>query len=188
MRSSRRGWLVRTAPLALLVGSAALAADNRPEAELPFAKQANLSAQETLAQAKEYVSNMQDTHRKVVALQDKAKVQKDIIKLNCVNDKLLQVRGHIAVADKAMTGLNDAIARSDEPGRQHEFGRITIIYQKVSVLGTEAGNCVGEEIFTLGEGGRVEVEVDPSIPAADVTDPGMPQLDLARPPQASPTV
>ena len=135
MRSTPRRWL-RAAPLALLVGSGALAANDKgaTQADLPFTKLANLSPQETLAQSKEYVSKMQDTQRRVVQLQEVAKKQKDIIKLNCVNDKLLQVKGHLAVNDQAMSSLNEAIAKNDDATRQHEFTRVTILFQKVAIL------------------------------------------------------
>lgn len=185
MRTDGRGWLVRGILPALLIGTGALAAgDNRNEVDLPVSKQANLSAQETLTQAKTYVGRMQEVLQHIVKLQEVAKKQKDIIKLNCVNDKLLQVRGHLAVADKAMSALNEAIARSDDAGRNHEYSRISILHQKATVIDTEANNCVGEEISVVGPP-RVDVEIDPSIPIADVTDPGFPQLDYGRPPQAS---
>jgi hypothetical protein len=188
MRTTPIRWLLRAAPLALLIGSGALAAnDTKSEgasADIPFTKQANMTPQETLAQSKEYVSKMQDTLRRITELQEVAKKQKDIIKLNCVNDKLLQTKGHIAVNDQAMSSLNEAIARNDAPSRQHEFSRVTILYQKVLVLGTEAENCIGEDLSYIGAA-RVDVEIDPGIPQQDVTDPGYPQLDISRPPLAS---
>ncbi|MSP59312.1 MAG: hypothetical protein EXR72_03045 [Myxococcales bacterium] len=174
------------APFALLLGTGAFAANDTKgaDADLPFAKQANLTPQETLVQSKEYMGKMQDTLRQVNDLQTLATKQKDIIKLNCVNDKLLQLKGHLAVSDASMTNMNDAISKNDVATRMHEFTRITILHQKVSVLGTEAQNCIGDSEIYVGNA-RVDVEVDPSIPAADVTDPGFPVLDVTRPPQAS---
>jgi hypothetical protein len=183
--------MLRLAPFALLATTGAFAAnDGNPggtQAELPFAKTANLSPQETLTQSKDYVTKMQDTLRRVVELQEVAKKQKDIIKLNCVNDKLLQVRGHLAVNQQAMANLNEAIAKGDDGSRQHEFTRVTILYQKVQVLGTEAENCIGEDLSYIGQA-RVDVEIDPSIPQNDPTDPGFPQVDVSRPPLASPSL
>lgn len=189
MRNSPRRWMVRFVPLGLLIGSGAIAAtDNKAaEADLAFSKQANLSPAETLAQSKDYVGKMQDRLRKVVELQEVAKKQKDIIKLNCVNDKLLQVKGHIAVNDQAVSNLNEAIAKGDDATRQHEFTRITILYQKTEVLGTEAENCIGDSEIYVGRA-VVEVVIDPSIPQVDLTDPGNPLLYLDRPPVASATL
>ncbi len=183
--SGRRVWL-RLAPLALLVGTGALAANDKDgaQAEIPFSKVANLTPAETLAQAKEYVNKMQDTLSQVNRLQDTAKKQKDIIKLNCVSDKLMQIKGHLAVNDQAMSSLNEAIAKGDDGTRQHEFTRVTILFQKVQVLGTEAENCIGQDLSYLGAVSTEQV-IDPSIPTTDVTDPGYPQLDTSRPPLAS---
>ncbi|MFM9469817.1 hypothetical protein ACKI1K_44555, partial [Streptomyces scabiei] len=86
----------------------------------------------------------------IVQLQELAKKQKDIIKLNCTNDKLLQVKGHLALTDQAMANLNEAMAKADDDARKHEFTRVTILYQKVLVLGTEAENCIGEDLSYVG--------------------------------------
>ncbi len=189
MRSIPRRWTVAFAPFAVLIGTGAFAANDgrTTAADVGFSKQANLSPQETLSQSKEYVNKMQERLRKVVQLQEIAKRQKDIIKLNCVNDKLLQLKGHLAVNDQAMNNMNEAIGKGDEITRQHEFTRITILFEKVDVLGTEAENCIGDSEIYVGNA-RVDVEIDPSIPQVDVTDPGYPTLNVERPPQASATL
>ena len=57
--------------------------------------------------------------------------------------------------------------------------------QKVTVLGAEAENCIGEDLSFVGAT-RVDVEVDPNIPQYDPTQPGSPFIDITRPPEASP--
>jgi hypothetical protein len=169
---------------ALLVVAAATGALAAPDTAAPPAVRTNLSSTEALTQAKEYVSKMQDSLRRIVQLQEVAKKQKDVIKLNCVNDKLLQVKGHMAVTEQAMSGLNEAVAKSDEEGREHEYTRVTILYQKVLVLGTEAENCIGEDLSYVGET-TVTVEIDPSIPQRDVTAFDLPAIDTTRVPVAT---
>ena len=143
-----------------------------------------LSPQATLDAAKDAQGKMQDTLRRIVQLQELAKKQKDIIKLNCVNDKLTQVKGHLAVSDTSMNSLNEAVAKSDDDGRKHEYTRVSILYQKVLVLGTEAENCIGEDLSYVGAV-KVTVDIDPTIPQADVTAFDFPSLDTSRPPVAS---
>jgi hypothetical protein len=145
---------------------------------------ASLTPSETLAQSKDFINKMQDTVRRIVQLQELAKKQKDIIKLNCTNDKLLQVKGHLAVGDQAMSSLNEAMAKSDDDARQHEYTRVTILYQKVLVLATEAENCIGEDLSYVGST-NVTVDIDPAIPVADVTAFNVPTVDVGRPPAAS---
>ena len=182
--------LTRPAAALLLAASAAFAAPDLtvpPPAGSPGqvpTSSANLSPQETLTQAKDYVAKMQDGMRRIVQLQEMAKKQKDIIKLNCANDKLLQVKGHMAVTDQAMSNLNESIAKGDDDARKHEFTRVTILYQKVLVLGTEAENCIGEDLSYVGAT-TVTVEIDPSIPVTDVTAFDFPAVDTSRPPVLS---
>src|SRR5262245_51130398 len=139
MMRNRRLATIAAVPLGLLVAAAAFAQD-----EVDLKKGANLSAPETVKQSRDYMGKMRETESRVVRLQDKAKKQRDVIKLNCVNDKLTQIKGHLTVAGQSMTGLESAVAQGDDGGRQHEFLRLTILNQKVVVLGTEAENCIGQ--------------------------------------------
>ena len=144
-----------------------------------------LSPAEMVAQSKESMTKMQAVLSRVVQLQEVARKQKDIIKLNCVNDKLVQVKGNMNVAESATTLLHESIARNDEAQRQHEFTRISLTNQKVQVLGTEAENCIGEDLTYVGQT-DVKVEIDPTIPEADPTRDVKPEPVIERPPVASP--
>jgi hypothetical protein len=144
-----------------------------------------LTPEDMLAQSKQYFASMNDVLKRVQTLQDEAKRQKDIIRLNCVTDKVVQVRVNINIADQSMASLQEAVTRADEGGRTHEFTRLTIINQKVSVLGAEAENCIGEDLSFVGAT-RVDVEVDPNIPQYDPTQPPAPGIEVTRPGEASP--
>ncbi|HLK88497.1 MAG TPA: hypothetical protein VKZ18_01305 [Polyangia bacterium] len=136
-------------------------------------------------QAKDYFKAMGDVLKRIQTLQDEAKRQKDIIRLNCVTDKLVQARVNVNIAEQSMATMQESIARNDEGAETHEFTRLTIVNQKVTVLGAEAENCIGEDLSFVGAT-RVDVEVDPNIPQYDPTQPGSPFIDITRPPQASP--
>jgi hypothetical protein len=144
-----------------------------------------LNPGEMVAQSKEFMGRMQQVLQRVVQLQEIARKQKDIIKLNCVNDKLVQIKGNMNVAETATTSLHESIARNDEAQRQHEFTRISLTSQKVQVLGTEAENCIGEDLTYVGQT-EVKVEIDPTIPEADPTRDVKPEPVIERPPIASP--
>jgi hypothetical protein len=178
--------------LALLVGGSALAQPATPPAAPPAGdvdvsvkQRATLSPQEMLGQGKEYFRVMNETVGHIQTLQETARRQKDIIKLNCVTDKLVQAKVNINIAEQAMTTMQESIARADEGARTHEFTRLTIVNQKVLVLGTEAENCIGEDLSFVGAT-RVDVEVDPNIPQTDPTQPPAPGIDVERPGEASP--
>jgi ribosomal protein S25 len=144
----------------------------------------SLTPQEMQDQGKEYFRNMNESLQHIQTLQETARRQKDIIKLNCVTDKLVQAKVNINIAEQAMTSLQENTARNDEGGRTHEFTRLTIVNQKVLVLGAEAENCIGEDLSFIGAT-RVDVEVDPNIPQNDPTAPTGPTIDIVRPQPAS---
>src|SRR5947209_357672 len=170
---------------ALIGASAAFAAvGDASDVGIDFHKTITLSPQETQAQARDYYKKMQETQRRVTQLQSKAKKDKDMVKLNCVNDKLMQLNGHMTVTDQSMSTLNLDVAKRDDTARQHEFTRITILYQKVVTLGTEAEQCIGEDVSYVGAT-RVDVEIDPSIPPEDPTQPDLPVPVVTGPPEAS---
>jgi len=136
---SRRRIAIAAVSLALAGASAAFAAvGDGEDVGLDFRKSITLSPSETLAQSRDYYKKMQETQRRVLQLQSKAKKDKDMVKLNCVNDKLTQLKGHMTVTDQSMSSLSLDVAKGDDTARQHEFTRITILYQKVVTLGTEA--------------------------------------------------
>jgi len=152
---------------------------------LPGAR--TLSAAEQQAQAARYLAEVQTIERTVERLAAQARSEGDLLKLNCINDKLLQIRGHIRLGEQTSVELTAAALRRDDPERHHQFSKLTIIYQRVTVLGQEAEACVGEEAAYVGQT-QVSVDVDADVEGAgDPTkDDGTP-LPTERPPVASPT-
>jgi hypothetical protein len=161
-------------------------AETPNQADIAVKQRSNLTPQEMVKQGNEYFKSMNETVKRITDLQNQSKRQKDIIRLNCVTDKLVQAKVNITIGEQAMAALQESISRADEGGRTHEFTRLTIVNQKVQVLGAEAENCIGEDLSFVGAT-RVDVEVDPNLPQVDVTQPASPQVDVQRPGFASPT-
>lgn len=163
-------------------GAAKSGDDDRSDVTLSGEREANLSPADMVAESERLVSGMQTVLKKIVGLQQVARKQKDVIKLNCVNDKLLQVKQLLNIAEGATTNMHEAIAQEDEAGRYHEFGKIVIADQQVRVLAGEAENCIGEELVFLGP---TEVEVDEPEHPDDPTGPE-PEIEIEDPGYASP--
>lgn len=167
-------------------GAGAAAGDTAPnQADIAVKQRSTLTPQEMVKQGNEYFKGMNETVKRIGELQAQSKRQKDIIRLNCVTDKLVQAKVNVTIAEQAIAGLQESISRADEGGRTHEFTRLTIINQKVQILGAEAENCIGEDLSFVGAT-RVDVEIDPNLPQIDVTQPAAPQIDVERPGFASP--
>lgn len=163
----------------LIFGGSLLAQDaDTPEETAPVTapseKGATLTPSEMQSGSETYIKEMQDVLRRVVELQQLARKQKDVIKLNCVNDKLLQVKQLLNIAEAGRTNLIESIAQSDDAGSAHQFSQITIAKEKTSGLGDEAEGCIGEELIFLGP---TEVDVDEPVIPDDPTGDGQYNFD-----------
>lgn len=180
--------------LSLLIGPVALAqpspgAQRPAPGNLPPAavdtsvpQRSSVSGQDMLKQGREYRANMDKVVAELQAMVEQARKQKDIIRLNCVMDKLAQVKVSMNIGDEAMQKLQESVSRNDDGASLHEYTRMTIVNQKVQVLQNEGQTCVGAELNYIGAT-RVEVEA-PNLPEG-VTDPSLDPPPIERPPAAS---
>lgn len=193
--------LVSVGGLVLAQNAAVPAADPAKDAnkdakvDAPSKTKAVISVREMLDQSQKLLQKMQVNLKAIVKLQTLARERKDVIKLNCVNNKLLQIKGVMNLADAARNNLLAATSTTDVPGddpetdstgRYHDFSIITISEQNASVLRSEAENCIGEDLSFLGPT-DVEVESgnEPDDPTAPV-DPEFPEVET--PPVGSPFI
>jgi len=85
--------------------------------------------------------------RHVQHLQLIARKEKDVIKLNCVNDKLVQLKPQMNIADAAEAELESA----KDSDRITIFDSISQSADNVRRLREEADQCIGEPVGTGGE-------------------------------------
>lgn len=151
----------------------------------PVEARANVSPAEMKANSETMITEMKGFLERVIALQQIARKQKDVIKLNCVNDRLLMMKKLLNIGESARNDLVEAIAAQDEDDRYHHYGKIVISKERTGALRDEAEACIGEELIFLGP---TQVDIDtPDVPDdptnADPFDLG---LDFERPGYASP--
>jgi hypothetical protein len=155
------------------------------EADIAVRQRSTLSPQEMIRQSRDYRERMVQVLKRIEGLVEQAKKEKDIIRLNCLMDKLVQTRVNVNIAEQGIINLEDAVRRNDEGGALHEYTRVTIVNQKSQVLASEAEACVGEDLSFVGAT-RVDVDVDPGIRQDDPMRPGFDRPPFERPPVASP--
>src|ERR1043166_7565486 len=85
--------------------------------------------------------------RHIQHLQQIARKEKDVIKLNCVNDKLVQVKPQMNIADAAEAELES----SRDSDRASIFEGISQAAENVRRLREEADQCIGEPVSAGGE-------------------------------------
>jgi hypothetical protein len=103
------------------------------------------SLEELTVRAREIHDRSTADTRHVQHLQQIARKQKDVIKLNCVNDKLVQMKAQLNVIDQATLEMQ---VGTSSGGRSTSFTEITQAGDNVRNLREQADSCIGEP--TLG--------------------------------------
>lgn len=134
------------------------------------------------------ITTMRTALREVIEKLDEARSTKDVVKLNCVNEKLTQIKGLLRISEQADVGLQEAVARRETTVSEHEYTKVMIAQQKVAQLRSETEECIGQLAFRTDENLSVEVEEPRDLPGGDPTRPPPPEDVIVRPPPASPTL
>lgn len=169
----------------LLVASFALGqAPTPPEAtdasKVPDPEKVKVSA--------DSVKKMRSALSDVLGKLEEARNSKDVLKLNCVNEKLTQIKGLLRISEQSDVALQEAVAKKETATAEHEFTKVTIARSKVDQLRAEAEECIGQLAFRTDENLSVEVDVPEYLPPGDTTQIPTPLPIDTRPPPASPTM
>lgn len=89
--------------------------------------------------------------------------EKDIIKINCINDKLAAIKGFLKVSEQSYVKLKEAVNSGDQEASNHHYTLVAVSAQKIKKLDEEANLCVGE-VQRYAEGTSVEMNVDAELP------------------------
>jgi len=141
---------------------------------------------EKLTRSTAAVARMRTVLTEVLGRLEEARATKDVVKLNCVNEKLTQVKGLLRISEQSDVALQEAVSKKDSTAAEHEYSKVAIARNKVDQLRTEAEQCIGQLAFRTDENLTVEVEVPSGLPTEDPTNPPAPPLPTSNPPPASP--
>jgi hypothetical protein len=179
--------LIRRAFIAVLVVAATLSLAQAPVA--PEATDASkIPDPEKVKTSADSVGRMRGALKDVLQKLEEARNTKDVVKLNCVNEKLTQIKGLLRISEQSDVQLQEAVARKETATAEHEFTKVTIARSKVEQLRAEAEQCIGQLAFRTDENLSVEVEFPDYLPPGDPTQMPPPISIDSRPPPASPTM
>jgi hypothetical protein len=136
------------------------------------------------ARNQEHLERMRTILKSVLMHLEEARDQRDVIKLNCVNEKLVAVKGLLKVSEEADVKMQEALARRDSEAATHEFQIVSLARRKIEQLLAESEACVGELSVYSGDT-EVEVIIDEGSQPPPITEP-TPIDVIVRPPAASP--
>jgi hypothetical protein len=116
-----------------------------------------------MKKATEHVNRVKGALKQVLSRVEEARNEKDIVKLNCVNEKLAQIKQILNVAEGAEIALQEAIAKGDD-GANAEYSKIAIARGKADQLRAESEECIGQLAFVVDEKTSVEVQQPEDLP------------------------
>lgn len=157
-----------------------------PAATAALEKASDVPDPAKLVRSTQALGGMREVLRSVLGKVEEARRTKDVVKLNCANEKLTQIKGLLRISEQADVSLQEAVSRQESSSSEHEFTKVMIARQKVGQLRSEAEECIGQLAFRTDENLFVEVEEPNNLPGGDPTRPPTPDIVLVRPPPASP--
>ncbi len=119
---------------------------------------------EKLEKSAESINRMKSALKAVLTRVEEARNEKDVVKLNCVNEKLTQIKGLLKVAEQSDIALHEAIANKDAAA-DSEFAKIGIARGKVDGLKSDADQCIGQLAYIVDEKTTVEVQQPAGLPS-----------------------
>ena len=172
MRSFHNTWMLLV--LSAAIGAGSVHAQQTPDAPPPpttadvdatvtVGVRAQLSVPEMNQQRTTIEAEVKNDYRHVLYLQAQARKDKDVIKLNCINDKLVRMKAQLNIFDGLVLTLNGAIERDSED-RHSLFGQVEVAATEIKKLRGEADLCAGTELITDGFTTLVDRPVFPDDP------------------------
>lgn len=128
----------------------------------------SLSGKEKLRRAAKKIDTMRKTAESTAELLASVRnEERDIIKINCINEKHAAIKGFVKVSEQSYINLKDAVDKGDGGAADHHYTLVAVANQKVRNLAEEARMCTGEERrFT----GKAQVEVTKEDTADETID------------------
>ena len=115
---------------------------------------------------------------RVKNLRDEAREKgQEISKLNCINDKLSLIKGHVNLSEKSYIAMDEGEQKNDVNSISHHYILIALSAGKVSNLEDEALLCVGKSLNLDDSGASGAIEADDIVKVDPVLPGGYTQLE-----------
>lgn len=143
--------------------------------DVSFNKPLTLSTDEMVQAADVAVARGQQSEQQVQKQLQVARQERDVVKVLCLSDKLNQMDVAYRAMSQRNTSLKSAAVGRDTELSQHEYRVILVFQDRISMLVTEAHQCIGQEAAFVGmaqtlttvEPNFVDIPVRPATPPGD---------------------
>jgi hypothetical protein len=167
---------------AVTVHAQGTAPSSDPPAKVPRPAAAKLSLPDMKDRAKALDAQVLEDSRHMLHLRDIARTQKDVIKLTCVNDKLVELKVQMNLFDAAKSRFGASVdAGGTADAVRPSYVEIDELGDKVKMLRGEADTCIGTpDLYKQESDVQVTHPDFPDDPTID--DPFLPTEGVLEPP------
>jgi hypothetical protein len=120
-----------------------------------------ISVGEMSGRAASFQTQAQADLTHVVQLQAKARKDKDVIKLNCINDRLVQLKAQMNIFEASLSVLTAGLA-NPAGDNQGLFNDVSVNADSIKRIRAEADVCAGEDLL--------KQESSTTVDAPDIVD------------------
>ncbi len=129
---------------------------------------ASLSNKQKLNRAEKKITRMRENLESTTELlQSVRDSERDVLKINCINEKLAAIKGFVKVSEQSYINLEGAVRKGDGGSAEHHYKLISVAHQKVRNLGAEANLCTGNERRFSG---KRDIEVEQPTNGVEESD------------------
>ena len=144
-------------------GSTSVEMSGGPATQTSAAKRfEKLTDAQIIEKADKLINRMRKDYTKVLSLLTEAREQRDIVKLNAVNDSLTQIKGLLRAAEASNVKLQEALANKDRAGAIQALEMIVSAQLSIEGFVRESQAAIGELSMYAGDT-QLTVEVDNQV-------------------------
>ena len=191
MSAARKGWLLFAVAVVAVsvslygdVDAQGVADPDMPEVDVTVNTQQNLSGAQMIAWVDEQMGVARGIYRRVQNMLDRARKEKDTLKITCLDDKLTQIHVNLQGIEERKSALEVAVKGGDTSTANQQFTILKIYVSRIQGLMAEAENCIGDSDVVIGETETI-VTIDDDITVVDPSETPSIDVGIEQPPHAS---
>lgn len=144
----------------------------------------NLNGRQQVAWVEEQMGVVKAIYRRVQNMLDRARKEKDTLKITCLDDKLTQIHVNLRGVEERQDALKVAVGAGDTSSANQQFTILKIYVARIQGLMAEAESCIGDADVVLGET-ETTMTIDEDITLEDPSAPIEVEVSIDQPPHAS---
>jgi len=145
--------------LLLLLSTILFSFENDQEAKI-----SKLSSSQKIENANSMVSKMSTSLKEAYNILKKTRKEKDVIKLNCVNESIRKIKGLLKRSKDDLISMQESISKDDGKSSNYYYTKISLANENIKQASIEVLSCQGTITIESEEGApSLEVSIEELI-------------------------